>query len=75
MDGLLDHPHYSRPERVDGLDVPPVLLSGDHGAIARWRKKQALGRTWRRRPDLLDRIELDEDSKALLEEFIREDDN
>jgi tRNA (guanine37-N1)-methyltransferase len=72
MEGLLDHPHYSRPELVDGLGVPPVLLSGDHGAIARWRKKQAIGRTWQRRPDLLEQIDLDDESKALLDEFIRD---
>jgi tRNA (guanine37-N1)-methyltransferase len=51
--GLLDYPHYTRPEEVDGARVPAVLLSGDHQAIARWRQKQALGRTWLRRPDLL----------------------
>ena len=70
--GLLDHPHYSRPERVEGLEVPPVLLSGDHGAIRRWRRKQALGRTWQRRPELLGQVELDEESRRLLDEFIRE---
>ncbi|KAA9131895.1 tRNA (guanosine(37)-N1)-methyltransferase TrmD [Marinihelvus fidelis] len=69
---LLDHPHYSRPESVEGLDVPPVLLSGDHGAIARWRLKQALGRTWKRRPDLLENKVLDEESKALLQSYIDE---
>jgi tRNA (guanine37-N1)-methyltransferase len=71
-DGLLDHPHYSRPERVDGLEVPAVLLSGDHGAIRRWRRKQALGRTWLRRPELLDGLELDEESRRLLAEYISE---
>lgn len=71
-DGLLDCPHYSRPER-DGEDaVPQVLLSGDHAAIARWRLKQKLGRTWLRRPDLLARLELDKKSRELLEEFRRE---
>ena len=50
---LLDYPHYTRPEEVDGIRVPEVLLSGDHQAIACWRQKQALGRTWLRRPDLL----------------------
>lgn len=68
-DGLLDCPHYTRPEELDGLQVPDVLLSGDHGAIERWRKKQALGRTWLRRPELLERLELDEESRALLAEF------
>lgn len=72
MDGLLDHPHYTRPESVAGREVPAVLLSGDHGAIARWRRKEALGRTWRRRPELLAALELDAESSALLEEYIRE---
>ncbi len=53
MDGLLDCPHYTRPEDIDGRRVPAVLLSGDHAAIARWRRREALGRTWLRRPDLL----------------------
>jgi tRNA (guanine37-N1)-methyltransferase len=68
-DGLLDCQHYTRPEETEGLAVPPVLLSGDHGAIERWRRKQALGRTWLRRPDLLDELELDEESRSLLAEF------
>ena len=72
MEGLLDHPHYSRPEEIAELAVPEVLLSGDHGAIRRWRLKQALGRTWERRPDLLDAMDLDGDSQQLLSEFIRE---
>ncbi len=72
MEGLLDHPHYSRPEEIAELAVPEVLLSGDHGAIRRWRLKQALGRTWERRPDLLDAMDLDGDSQRLLSEFIRE---
>lgn len=67
--GLLDCPHYTRPEEIDGLAVPPVLLSGDHAAIARWRRKQALGRTWLRRPELLRGLQLDEESKRLLAEF------
>lgn len=70
--GLLDYPHYSRPEEIDDLKVPDVLLSGDHAAIRRWRQKQALGRTWLRRPDLLASLELDEQQKILLEEFICE---
>jgi len=69
MDGLLDCQHYTRPEELEGLAVPPVLLSGDHGAIERWRKKQSLGRTWLRRPDLLERLELDQESEDLLAEF------
>ncbi len=72
VDGLLDCPHYTRPEVPDGRTVPAVLLSGDHAAIARWRSKQALGRTWLRRPDLLDRVALDEEQQRLLEEFIAE---
>ena len=69
MDGLLDCQHYTRPEEIDGLTVPPVLLSGDHGAIERWRRKQALGRTWLRRPELLGELELDEEAEQLLTEF------
>jgi tRNA (guanine37-N1)-methyltransferase len=68
-DGLLDCPHYTRPEEYDGARVPPVLLSGDHEAIRRWRLKQSLGRTWQYRPDLLDHLELDEEQKQLLAEY------
>jgi tRNA (guanine37-N1)-methyltransferase len=69
VDGLLDHPHYTRPEVADVKTVPEVLLSGDHEAIRRWRRKQALGRTWLRRPDLLEGREMDEEAKLLLKEF------
>jgi len=69
MDGLLDCQHYTRPEEIEGLAVPPVLLSGDHGAIERWRRKQSLGRTWLRRPELLEELALDTESAALLAEF------
>jgi tRNA (guanine37-N1)-methyltransferase len=72
MNGLLDYPHYTRPQTIDGLAVPDVLLSGDHAAIERWRLKQALGKTWLNRPDLLERIELDEQQQQLLAEFIAE---
>jgi tRNA (guanine37-N1)-methyltransferase len=72
MEGLLDYPHYTRPEQIDGRRVPEVLLGGDHGAIDRWRRKQALGRTWLRRPELLDRLELNDESRRLLNEFIEE---
>jgi tRNA (guanine37-N1)-methyltransferase len=68
-DGLLDCQHYTRPEQYEELTVPPVLLSGDHGAIEKWRKKQSLGRTWLRRPELLEGLELDSESQALLAEF------
>ncbi len=70
--GLLDCPHYTRPELVDGVPVPQVLLSGDHEQIRRWRLKQALGRTWHRRPDLLEAIELNEEQQMLLNEFKHE---
>ena len=71
-EGLLDCPHYTRPEVYEGRPVPPVLMSGDHGAIRRWRLKQSLGRTWSRRRDLLDRRELSDEQKELLEEYIAE---
>ncbi len=70
-DGLLDWPHYTRPEVWDGRPVPPVLLGGNHAAIRRWRLMQALGRTWLRRPDLLARRALTPDERALLEEYCR----
>lgn len=70
--GLLDYPQYTRPESIDGLDVPKVLLEGHHEAIRRWRLKQALGRTWQRRPDLLRTRALTAEEKVLLEEFIAE---
>ncbi len=72
MDGLLDCPHYTRPEEWDGRRVPAVLLSGDHAAIARWRRREALGRTWLRRPDLLARRVLENPDQTLLNEFIRD---
>lgn len=71
-EGLLDCPHYTRPEKVNGMTVPEVLLSGDHQAIARWRSKQSLGRTWLRRPDLLEKVSLSKEDQALLAEFIAE---
>lgn len=70
--GLLDCAHYTRPESYDGMQVPAVLLSGDHEQIRRWRLKQALGRTWSRRPDLLERLELTQEQQDLLAEFQRE---
>lgn len=77
MRGLLDYPHYTRPERVNKQSVPDVLLSGDHEAIRRWRLKQALGRTWSRRPDMIDAIKedasnWDEEKENLLAEYITE---
>jgi len=72
MDGLLDYPHYTRPEQIDDRRVPAVLLGGDHAAIRRWRRKQALGRTWLRRPDLLEAIRLNDEQQRLLDEFINE---
>lgn len=71
-EGLLDCPHYTRPEVLDGMQVPEVLLSGNHEQIRRWRLKQQLGRTWARRPELLEQIELDPEQHALLSEYIRE---
>jgi tRNA (guanine37-N1)-methyltransferase len=72
VDGLLDHPHYTRPEVMGGKAVPEVLLSGDHEAIRRWRRKQALGRTWQLRPDLLINRQMDDEAKLLLKEFCHE---
>jgi tRNA (guanine37-N1)-methyltransferase len=70
--GLLDHPHYTRPESLDGDAAPVVLLSGNHKDISRWRLKQSLGRTWLRRPELLENLALTDDQELLLGEFIRE---
>jgi len=70
--GLLDCEHYTRPEEYAGRRVPEVLLSGDHERIRRWRLKRALGRTWERRPDLLDRLQLNEEQHELLEAYKRE---
>ena len=72
MNGLLDTPHYTRPEVLDGEAVPDVLLSGHHKNIEAWRLKQALGRTWLRRPDLLEKLTLNQAQEKLLAEFIRE---
>ena len=70
--GLLDCPHYTRPEELDGVRVPYVLLSGHHAAIRAWRLKQSLGRTWERRPDLLERRALSNEEEALLATYLRE---
>jgi tRNA (guanine37-N1)-methyltransferase len=69
-DGLLDCPHFTRPEQLDAGSVPSVLLGGNHAQIKRWRLKQALGRTWLRRPDLLEKKILNAEQQKLLEEFI-----
>lgn len=71
-EGLLDCPHYTRPEGVDGLQTPAVLLSGNHAEILKWRLKQKLGRTWLRRKDLLEKLELSLEQQKLLQEFIEE---
>ena len=70
MDGLLDCPHYTRPESVAGIGVPEVLKSGDHDAIRRWRLQQSLGRTWLRRPDLLEARQLTDEERRLLDQYI-----
>jgi tRNA (guanine37-N1)-methyltransferase len=73
-DGLLDWPHYTRQEVWSGRAVPPVLVGGNHAAIARWRLQQALGRTWRRRPDLLAQKVLSAAERRLLAEYQAEQD-
>lgn len=69
-DGLLDYPHFTRPERVAELEVPAVLLSGHHVNIARWRLKQSLGRTFERRPDLLSERGISDEEQRLLDEYL-----
>lgn len=71
-DGLLDCPHYTRPELYQGDRVPQVLMNGNHRDISDWRRQQALGRTWRRRPDLLAQVELDSQQQVLLDEYMTE---
>jgi tRNA (guanine37-N1)-methyltransferase len=71
-DGLLDCPHFTRPEQIEGCSVPDILLGGNHADIDRWRMKQALGRTWQRRPDLLKKKNLNAEQENLLREFIVE---
>jgi len=68
--GLLEYPHYTRPATFRGWEVPDVLLSGDHGRIARWRREQALLRTWQRRPDLLEHFDLSEEDRKFLEKLM-----
>jgi tRNA (guanine37-N1)-methyltransferase len=71
-DGVFDWPHYTRPEIYEGHAVPSVLSSGDHAAIERWRRREALGRTWLSRPELLGRAPLDTAQRELLAEFLWE---
>lgn len=71
-DGLLDHPHYTRPELLDGMAVPEALTSGNHEVIRRWRLKQSLGRTWQRRPKLINNLALTDEQESLLAEYVRE---
>ena len=68
--GLLDWPHYTRPEVFEGKSVPAVLVGGNHAAIRRWREQQALGRTWLRRPDLIQKLQLTAEQQRLLQEFL-----
>ncbi len=72
FNGLLDCPHYTRPEECHGMAVPDVLLSGNHEEIRRWRLKESLGRTWQRRPDLLDNLNLTKEQEGLLGEYLAE---
>jgi tRNA (guanine37-N1)-methyltransferase len=72
MNGLLDCPHYTRPATINGMNVPDVLLGGNHRNIMRWRRKESLGKTWLKRPDLLENIKLDQHDEQLLIEFKRE---
>ena len=71
-DNLLDYPHYTRPESINGHEVPDVLLSGNHNEIAKWRRKQSLGITWKNRPDLLKNVKLSIEDDKLLKEYIIE---
>jgi len=75
VNGLLDYPHYTRPEVFNGDAVPPVLLSGNHAEIERWRLQQSLGRTWLRRPDLLAKRDMTKEESGLLEVFQKEQDS
>lgn len=71
-DKILDHPHYTRPQNTGRIPAPEILLSGDHARIAKWRLKQALGKTFLQRPDLFTNLELSAEQKALLNEFLAE---
>ena len=72
VDNLLDFPHYTRPDSVDGMVVPDVLIAGNHEEIRRWRLKQALGRTYVRRPDLMGLRDLTDEEQQLLQEYLAE---
>ncbi len=72
FNSLLDYPHFTRPEEINGQQVPSVLLSGNHKDIRCWRLQQALGRTWLKRPDLLENLQLDDEQRVLLESFKKE---
>jgi tRNA (guanine37-N1)-methyltransferase len=69
--GLLDYPHYTRPAEFRGMAVPEVLAGGDHAAIRKWRRERALEKTWRNRPDLLERAELSREDRAFLQRLRR----
>ena len=71
-DCQLDYPHYTRPEHIGGWRVPDVLLSGNHEAVRTWRLQRSLGRTWERRPDLLEQLGLTDEQQRLLDEYIAE---
>ena len=71
-EGLLHFPQYTRPEEIDGMKVPPVLMSGNHKMIREWRLQQCLGRTYERRPDLLEDRELTKLERKLLEDYLQE---
>ena len=70
VDGLLDCPHYTRPEEIDGMEIPDILRSGNHELIRRWRLQQSLGRTWQRRPDLLEKRQMNAEETELLKAYI-----
>ena len=69
---LLDYPHYTRPETIDNKKVPSILLEGNHEEISRWRRKQALGATWLKKPELLKNVKLSKEDDKLLEEYKEE---
>jgi tRNA (guanine37-N1)-methyltransferase len=71
-EGLLDYPHYTRPEEIEGVKVPEVLLSGNHNAINEWRFKQSIGKTFVKRPDLIEKRNLTDEEKEILNEYIKE---